>query len=526
VRRLAGWFCAINSTLARRGGCRKVFSCGGAAWTVTTERQQGLSSPAAFPASSALQGLCIELSPSPGVDCNFGHLSNCGAVEGQLQQSLAISHDRLRMAAPFLCLLALSPALFLLPVTHDAIWQMWIARQMLGGAELYKDIIEVNPPLWFWIAVPLASLGADPRLTIIGFFIAAIALSLYLTPARFRLAVLTVSVLVPLHDFGQREHFTLLATIPYVFAVIDRFKGTAPRHPFIIGLFAGVGLCLKPHFLLLPAALEFFLWRTHRRLIRPETIAMATFGFAYAAAIPLFAPSYLSVTLPIVLRFYGDFGALYPNYTLLAVALVCAGAGALLGRRTGSLESRVLTIASLAFVPVVLIQNKGFIYHSIPLRGFLCLAIIEEFLRMRTKPFADGLLFASALVCCSPIIPYANPLQAEMDRHLAGVLPGTSIIVLAGNPTAAWPMVSDHRLDWQLHEFSPWQVYAVVRHPELLPEARRIVAPDLAKRPEILILDRRPILGNVTRELLPPGYLRCYKERLRTLKLDSFRRVC
>ena len=37
----------------------------------------------------------------------------------------------------------------------DVIWQMWVARQLLGGTELYSQINEVNPPLWFWMAVPV-----------------------------------------------------------------------------------------------------------------------------------------------------------------------------------------------------------------------------------------------------------------------------------------------------------------------------------------------------------------------------------
>src|SRR5690349_9808631 len=57
---------------------------------------------------------------------------------------------------------AMTAAWFLMrniPVSHDVVWQMWIARQLLGGAKLYTDILELNPPLWFWLAVPVQKMA-------------------------------------------------------------------------------------------------------------------------------------------------------------------------------------------------------------------------------------------------------------------------------------------------------------------------------------------------------------------------------
>src|SRR3546814_14588381 len=46
-------------------------------------------------------------------------------------------------------------ALHGLPFTHDGVWQFWIAQKLLDGAVLYRDIWDINPPLWFWSAVPI-----------------------------------------------------------------------------------------------------------------------------------------------------------------------------------------------------------------------------------------------------------------------------------------------------------------------------------------------------------------------------------
>src|SRR3954451_18027018 len=44
-------------------------------------------------------------------------------------------------------------------VDSDVAWQLWIAQRMHAGAHLYRDIIEINPPLWFWIALPIDRLA-------------------------------------------------------------------------------------------------------------------------------------------------------------------------------------------------------------------------------------------------------------------------------------------------------------------------------------------------------------------------------
>src|SRR3954451_14137687 len=40
-------------------------------------------------------------------------------------------------------------------VDSDVSWQLWIAGRIHAGAHLYRDIIEVTPPLWFWMALPI-----------------------------------------------------------------------------------------------------------------------------------------------------------------------------------------------------------------------------------------------------------------------------------------------------------------------------------------------------------------------------------
>lgn len=55
-------------------------------------------------------------------------------------------------------------------IDPDVASQLWIAGRINEGARLYRDILEVNPPLWFWMAVPvdrLASLLHLPAVTVL-----------------------------------------------------------------------------------------------------------------------------------------------------------------------------------------------------------------------------------------------------------------------------------------------------------------------------------------------------------------------
>src|SRR4029079_13153061 len=54
-------------------------------------------------------------------------------------------------------------------VDSDVAWQLWIAGRLHAGAHLYRAIIEVNPPLCFWMALPI-----DRAATLFGLRIEAV----------------------------------------------------------------------------------------------------------------------------------------------------------------------------------------------------------------------------------------------------------------------------------------------------------------------------------------------------------------
>jgi hypothetical protein len=126
--------------------------------------------------------------------------------------------------------MAAIPPLLLIPLNHDVVWQLWIGREMTAGAQLYVDILEINPPLWFWIGQCLNLLAESVRAPATGTLIIAFALAIGISITflsrlisdkraiqRFVVyaAVLAATIVLPLNDFGQREHFVLIVSIPY-----------------------------------------------------------------------------------------------------------------------------------------------------------------------------------------------------------------------------------------------------------------------------------------------------------------------
>ena len=55
-----------------------------------------------------------------------------------------------------ICILVLIGRLALFtPINHDIGWYVFSARQWLDGAELYTDVMEVNPPAIYFITAPV-----------------------------------------------------------------------------------------------------------------------------------------------------------------------------------------------------------------------------------------------------------------------------------------------------------------------------------------------------------------------------------
>ena len=378
--------------------------------------------------------------------------------------------------------------MFDLPVSHDVVWQMWIARQLSHGATLYVDILEINPPLWFWLAVPVERIAGFLGVPSVHVLIAAVFLQIGFAIAllsrlipdmtdmrRFAVlaAALVALVIVPLPDFAQREHLALIGALPYLALVSKRSGGIHVSWPLAlaVGTFAAPAFALKHYFILVPALLEVWLISGRRSAwtpVRPETVALGLAAGLYAGAVFAFAPGFFDVIVPMVRDAYGGYENTLPfQITRLWVFLwVIAALTLWTGRRSLDALSAASLIAAGAFCVSYFLQQKGWRYHGAPVSALLFFAL--SVLSTGLPGGRGGLLRGAAVAGAATLIvvhslllgPYSNRRAPSVELLLADLRPDDAVLMLTANPSSMWPMVEDLGLTWPSRHFAFWMANA------------------------------------------------------------------
>ena len=419
------------------------------------------------------------------------------AIVGDANSLAALPSDRSRASwwpealAIAIALIAgslLPPA----PLGPDVSWQLWVAHQLRHGVRLYVDIIEPNPPLWFWMAIPVdwlaeaTGMSSGRWLVIALTFVAAASLvatgrllaHMADAPRAALLGYAAIVILwMPLANIGEREQLVLIASLPYAALAGRRSRGIAvPRMGAIgLGIGAGLGFALKHYFLLAPMVLE--LWLISRlgrryRPWRPEVLAMAALGAAYATAIAVVTPPYLSSTVPMLRLLYGATGI--PQTLQPAQIAWILTAAALLYRprllRDGEAPFATATgIAAIGFALAWAIQHKGWGYHAIATTGCLSIALamlLAE--RWREVPAAMRSIGPALLLL--PIWiglhdgPYVDPYPPYTAWATAGLSRGSSIAFVGSDPALAWPLTPDRGFRYPSRHSGFWMLRAVAQH--------------------------------------------------------------
>jgi hypothetical protein len=394
-----------------------------------------------------------------------------------------------------LIVLVATAASCIVPPCADVSWQLWIAHHLRHGARLYGDIMEVNPPLWFWMAMPIDALAEMTGLSSWPLLIGATGLatlaSLIATgrlighlPAPHRAALLAYAALVilimPMTDMAQREQFALIGALPYLALVACRCEGRNVPLGLALGVGAGaaIGFALKHYFLLVPGLLELWLlagqgrgWRP----LRPETLITAAVGALYAVAILIFAPGFVTAMLPLVTLAYGGNGTSLdrliqlPQIVWLAIIPLLLANHRLLRARTAPLTTAAL-IAASGFAAGWFIQHKGWLYHSIAATGCLAMALALLLAEAGGRVNRLARLAAPAML----VLPLAygllrgaqaeSPAQRDAHAAVAGMLPGDSVAFVTSDPALAWPTTYLQGFRYPTRYYGFWMLQAIVTH--------------------------------------------------------------
>ena len=386
----------------------------------------------------------------------------------------AASRTRLSTILFAVALTAFLLVLVPLPLSPDISGQLWIAEQLRHGARLYIDISEINPPLWFWLAMPVDSLAdmlavKPEHILILAIGCAALLCLLafnrllgdYPTVTRTALLLYAACILLvmPLRDLGQREQLALIGAVPYVALIAARRDGR--RVPLWLALTiaagAATGFALKHYFIGVPLLLELWLalcLRRKWRPIRPEPLVLLAGALAYGTAILIITPGYLQVSVPELALAYRATGApslryivrpAQPIWVLILCGLVAQRSVA---RRPASPLTTALLIAAGGFFFAWLIQHKGWPYQSIATTGMLALAMAtsaaESMFQATARP---RITVVAALVL--PILLFVVPTQwvptqeTDIARALVGLRPGDAVAIVSKEGRTAWPSTVD-----------------------------------------------------------------------------------
>ncbi|MGH9551697.1 MAG: hypothetical protein ACRD3W_20090, partial [Terriglobales bacterium] len=222
---------------------------------------------------------------------------------------------------------------FPLRMTVDCLELLRFGQLIAAGKVPYVDVIHAfNPPAIQYLNVLPAVLSRLSGIHVIPSLIfcvwllclysavasiAALRGSVLRERAVVPIAILSVSAailpLCKLLFFGQREMLLVLCFLPFFWLRWIRWQGgsSGTLKATIIGTIAGIGLCLKPHFLLLPLCTELY-WiakvRSIRQFSRAEIAACAGVGLIYLAHFCLWTPDmrqeFFGVIVPLALGGY------------------------------------------------------------------------------------------------------------------------------------------------------------------------------------------------------------------------------
>lgn len=382
-----------------------------------------------------------------------------------------------------------------LPLTHDVMWQLWVSRQMVGGIELYRQINEVNPPLWFWTAMPMHRIAASlhlPTTTIVVWFILALALASSLLVGRIgrfegpreRALAMTITLVVglftSLYDFAQREQILLIGAIPYALLIAARIRRERPSLLIAgtIALLASYGFALKHYFVLVPLGLEALLLlhlRSDWHPLRTETIILAVLGAAYAGAVLILTPAFLTIIVPMVNVAYFGFDTpawmwfdepIQAFWVLELGVLMMIGAPKLMRERP---EMQTLAVSVIAAFAAYLLQRKGWQYHAVPTSG-LMLMLLSSIGWARGQRVVD--LMSKPLLCVIIALyitfsfaqrPYDNDRERLIGHFIDMAPSGSPVLIVASNPMWGWPVVENHHRVWASRYIAHWMLPAFGR---------------------------------------------------------------
>ena len=468
-------------------------------------------------------------------------------------------------ATPLGCALAFAAAGCLVSswsrLNYDVAWLLTGARRLLGGAALYgADFVDVNPPLAVYLLTPASALasasgigepaalrlqtalfsllallacaallrrvyGASDRLHSL-WWLAGISFVVFVSPG-LNLGTEAVA-------YGQREHWILLLTLPYLVLVAIRLRGGSVglAGGWGAGVALGLAVSMKPHYAALWLGVEtlrFAMRRDLRGILRSESIAVPCVGILYLLVVWVTAPDYFDTALPLALKTYWAYQV--PWLDLIGIVpIALLGLGILAVRCVPAEDparslAMVFLAAALGAYAAYLLGGTTWTYHLLPFRGLIVLVVLAPVIARLPRAVAGistqrRLLHGAAAAAIALIALTFSPsdsgrilratgdhgasgLSAQVEETIRARGAGGPVVVLSTSVPPGFPAVTNLGVDWTLRHSCLWALPALLRARAGDPRApsrmderetdaledylRRTLAEDFERRPPTLV---------------------------------------
>ena len=310
---------------------------------------------------------------------------------------------------PLTAIFALAAALrFVVVANADVAWGLTMAQKWLDGAQLYVDVIEVNPPATVFLYVlpvvveRLSGIRAEFFVDALVFL--AAGLSLWIAGRLWRLSsadprqarllsilMAAALLILPAQTFGEREQIALICFVPLLAIAALRGGRKSPGWPMAIAAGIGGGLVtiIKPHFavaIVLVSAVAAYQARSWRPIFAAENWIAAAMALAYAAFVAVAYPHFFSDVFPLLSLVYLPAKENLLSFLLRVAtplwAVMLLLIARLLGWRALKSPFSFLLAGSIGFSVAYYVQQKGWPYQSYPMLALglvaLVLAVVEN----------------------------------------------------------------------------------------------------------------------------------------------------
>lgn len=430
--------------------------------------------------------------------------------------------------------------------TGDIVWRLYVAEQLAEGKVIYQDVIETNPPLWFWAALPWyytgKLLGVAPyQVLVVGVIgLAGAAIWTFNSLTRdllargerqiLLLALATSYLILPLGETGQREHAFMIAAILWTALAVARMEGKpiSSRALLITLAFSTYGFALKHFFVLVPILIEGCMLARLRRAYRPirfETLGLGLAAILYGFAVVVFAQDFFSRMVPMVMVAYANFGPvmqLAPSHRLGFILNSTSFALVPFVLALIAWDRRPLTLGLLVTLTGMLLaiwlQMKGWRYHMLAAQGVSVLLVVMIGLHMLAQKrwfvailAAMGLAFLSHQAIYKPIhrviLTKGQPVFPTLRKFIMNEPQDARIAVLSISPEHAFyivrildrPIISRHYGMWMLVGLEAPQTdpaKETYRRMELDRVRREYIADLTCRPPDVVIEEYGRVFAN------------------------------